>query len=112
MILVFSNHIICFVTILSDFNDTALIAFPVAAKRLKLAASGNVATAATTSGNVATADFVRRSNRKQKVRGEKEFLVSSDMLLRDLKVKVGSIHSRQIFAKRGPNSRFVVEAKT
>lgn len=31
---------------------------------------------------------VRRSNRRQKVRGEKEFFVSSDMLLRDLKVKV------------------------
>ena len=33
-------------------------------------------------------DFVRRSNRRQKVRGEKEFSVSSDMLLRDFKVKV------------------------
>ena len=33
-------------------------------------------------------DFVRRSNRRQKVRGEREFTVSSDMLLRDLKVKV------------------------
>ena len=35
------------------------------------------------------ADFVRRSNRRQKVRGEREFTVSSDMLLRDFKVKVG-----------------------
>ena len=34
------------------------------------------------------ADFVRRSNRRQKVRGEREFTVSSDMLLRDFKVKV------------------------
>ena len=33
-------------------------------------------------------DFVRRSNRRQKVRGERELTVSSDMLLRDLKVKV------------------------
>lgn len=31
---------------------------------------------------------VRRSNRRQKVRGEREFTVSSDMLLRDFKVKV------------------------
>lgn len=30
---------------------------------------------------------VRRSNRRQKVRGEKQITVSSDMLLRDLKVK-------------------------
>jgi len=33
-------------------------------------------------------DFVRRSNRRQKVRGERELTVSSDMLLRDLKVKI------------------------
>ena len=33
-------------------------------------------------------DLVRRSNRRQKVRGEKEFFVNSNMLLRDLKVKV------------------------
>ena len=33
-------------------------------------------------------DFVRRSNRRQKVRGERELTISSDMLLRDLKVKV------------------------
>ena len=33
-------------------------------------------------------DLVRRSNRRQKVRGEKEFFVNSTMLLRDLKVKV------------------------
>ena len=32
--------------------------------------------------------LIRRSNRRQKVRGEKEVIVSSDMLLRDLKVKV------------------------
>lgn len=31
---------------------------------------------------------VRRSNRRQKVRGEKEISVSSDMLLKDLKVKI------------------------
>ena len=35
--------------------------------------------------------LIRRSNRRQKVRGEKEIIVSSDMLLRDLKVKVGSL---------------------
>ena len=33
-------------------------------------------------------ELKRRSNRRQKVRGEKEFFVSSDMLLRDFKVKV------------------------
>ena len=31
---------------------------------------------------------VRRSSRRVKPRGEREFLVSSDMLLRDLKVMV------------------------
>ena len=46
---------------------------------------------ATTNG-VATVPngLIRRSNRRQKVRGEKEIIVSSDMLLRDLKVKVSS----------------------
>ena len=33
-------------------------------------------------------DQLRRSNRRQKARGEKEYLVDSTMLLRDLKVKV------------------------
>ena len=33
-------------------------------------------------------DQLRRSNRRQKVRGEKEYFVDSTMLLRDLKVKV------------------------
>jgi hypothetical protein len=33
-------------------------------------------------------DQLRRSNRRQKVRGEKEYIVDSTMLLRDLKVKV------------------------
>ena len=32
---------------------------------------------------------VRRSTRRVKPRGEREFLVNSDMLLRDLKVMVG-----------------------
>ena len=36
-------------------------------------------------------DFVRRSSRRQKVRGEREFIVNSDMMLRDFKVKV-NIH--------------------
>jgi hypothetical protein len=31
---------------------------------------------------------VRRSTRRKRVRGEKEFIVDSDTLLRDLKVKV------------------------
>ena len=33
-------------------------------------------------------DLIRRSNRRQKVRGEKEYFVDSSMLLRDLKVKI------------------------
>jgi len=33
-------------------------------------------------------DFVRRSSRRVKVRGEREFIVNSDMLLRDFKVKL------------------------
>lgn len=33
-------------------------------------------------------DPLRRSNRRQKVRGEKEYFVDSTMLLRDLKVKI------------------------
>mgnify|MGYP001306580250 CR=1 FL=1 len=41
-----------------------------------------------TNGSCSAADFVRRSNRRQKVRGEREFTVSSTTLLRDLKVKV------------------------
>ena len=32
--------------------------------------------------------FVRRSNRRQKIRGEREFIVSSDTSLKDLKVKI------------------------
>jgi hypothetical protein len=36
-------------------------------------------------------DLVRRSNRRQKVRGEKEIVVNSGMLLRDLKVKVPEV---------------------
>ena len=34
----------------------------------------------------------RRSHRRPKVRGEREFLVNSDMKLRDFKVKVGVHH--------------------
>ena len=33
-------------------------------------------------------DYVRRSSRRVKVRGEREFIVNSDMMLRDFKVKV------------------------
>ena len=36
-------------------------------------------------------DFVRRSSRRVKVRGEREFVVNSDMMLRDFKVKVSII---------------------
>jgi hypothetical protein len=41
-------------------------------------------------GGVVNNGLIRRSNRRQKVRGEREreIIVSSDMLLRDLKVKV------------------------
>ena len=39
--------------------------------------------------------LIRRSNRRQKVRGEKEIIVSSDMLLRELRVKVGSFFWRR-----------------
>ena len=44
---------------------------------------------------------VRRSTRRVKPRGEREFLVNSDMLLRDLKVMVSldslkSHHNRRI----------------
>lgn len=42
----------------------------------------------TTSKPCIPSELKRRSNRRQKVRGEKEFFVSSDMLLRDFKVKV------------------------
>ena len=44
-------------------------------------------------GNSTTSviDPLRRSNRRQKVRGEKEYFVDSTMLLRDLKVKVREI---------------------
>ena len=35
-------------------------------------------------------DYVRRSSRRVKVRGEREFIVNSDMMLRDFKVKVCS----------------------
>ena len=52
-----------------DFNEFVEKSTP--AKRIKLGS-----------------DFVRRSNRRQKVRGEKEFQVNSSMILRDLKVKV------------------------
>ena len=40
-------------------------------------------------------DFVRRSSRRQKVRGEREFIVNSDMMLRDFKVKVMSSDRRR-----------------
>ena len=33
-------------------------------------------------------DYVRRSSRRVKVRGEREFIVDSDMILRDFKVKL------------------------
>ena len=41
-------------------------------------------------GKAATipSELIRRSNRRQKVRGEREFFVNSDMLLRDFKVQV------------------------
>ena len=39
-------------------------------------------------GKMLSSDFVRRSSRRVKVRGEREFVVNSDMKLRDFKVKV------------------------
>merc|ERR1712141_515447 len=44
----------------------------------------------TVTGAITTSviDPLRRSNRRQKVRGEKEYFVDSTMLLRDLKVKI------------------------
>ena len=33
-----------------------------------------------------------RSSRRVKVRGEREFIVNSDMMLRDFKVKVGHLN--------------------
>ena len=36
-------------------------------------------------------DYVRRSSRRVKVRGEREFIVNSDMMLRDFKVKVSTL---------------------
>ena len=50
----------------------------------------NSSNSVTGKGNSTTSviDPLRRSNRRQKVRGEKEYFVDSTMLLRDLKVKV------------------------
>ncbi len=39
---------------------------------------------------------VRRSTRRKRVRGEKEFIVDSDTLLRDLKVKVSNHKSADV----------------
>jgi hypothetical protein len=39
---------------------------------------------------------VRRSTRRKRVRGEKEFIVDSDTLLRDLKVKVSNPKSADV----------------
>ena len=44
-------------------------------------------------------DFVRRSSRRQKVRGEREFIVNSDMMLRDFKVKVKEVFFLMIFSQ-------------
>jgi len=46
---------------------------------------------------------VRRSTRRKRVRGEKEFIVDSDTLLRDLKVKVSNPKSANV-NKVGLNS--------
>ena len=42
-------------------------------------------------------EVVRRSNRRVKVRGEREFMVHSDMLLRDFKVKVRTYFGISLF---------------
>lgn len=45
---------------------------------------------------VLSGDYLRRSSRRVKVRGEREFIVNSDMLLRDFKVKVDKTQTREI----------------
>ncbi len=45
-------------------------------------------------GGVLADSAVRRSTRRKRVRGEKEFTVDSDTLLRDLKVKVSNNRGR------------------
>ena len=42
-------------------------------------------------------DYIRRSSRRVKVRGEREFIVNSDMMLRDFKVKVKRYKPFQCF---------------
>lgn len=69
-----------------DFDDV-IADDSSASKRIKLG-NGKSTTASTSSNSAPSSDFVRRSNRSKRVRGAKEFHVSSDMLLRDLKVKV------------------------
>ena len=55
-------------------------------------------------------DFVRRSKRKQKVRGERELTVSSDMLLRDLKVKVRKyVYNKNRNVPNWPQKRTLLE---
>lgn len=41
-------------------------------------------------GNADNSGFIRRSNRRQKVRGDREIVVSSDMRLKNFKVKVST----------------------
>ena len=70
-----------------DFDELIAEDSSSASKRIKLG-NGKSIPASTSSGSAQSSDFVRRSNRSKRVRGAKEFHVSSDMLLRDLKVKV------------------------
>ncbi len=68
-----------------DFHYVNGVSSP-GSKRFKMNNGGHCIMPMTANGHCS--DFVRRSNRRQKVRGEREFIVSSDMKLKDLKVKV------------------------
>ncbi len=74
-----------------DFvNGGAMNGSSGANKRMKFMTNGGSSPSGNMNGHRSN-DFVRRSNRRQKVRGEREFTVSSDMLLRDFKVKVRNL---------------------
>jgi hypothetical protein len=60
-------------------------------KRFRMSNGSSISSPNNGNNCSSASDFVRRSNRRQKVRGEREFTVSSDMLLRDFKIKVTTI---------------------
>ncbi len=57
-------------------------------KRSRVNGGGDASSFAVPSPALLNGGDVRRSNRRQRVRGDREIVVSSDMKLRDLKVKV------------------------